>query len=149
MTDTFFSVAEQKQVTDAIAKAELNTSGEIRVHIESRCKEDVLDRAAFVFKELEMHKTERRNGVLFYVSHEDRKFAILGDGGINAKVPQNFWKEIKEQLLTHFKKGDYANGLSEAIIEAGKQLKTHFPYHTDDVNELSNEISYGDNIQDK
>lgn len=145
MADTFFTNSEQKQVTDAIAEAELNTSGEIRVHIEARCKEDVLDRAAFIFKELNMHKTERRNGVLFYVSYEDRKFAILGDGGINAKVPDNFWKEIKDQMLARFKKGDYAQGLSEAIIEAGKQLKTHFPYRSDDVNELSNEISYGDN----
>lgn len=147
MADNLFSDAEQKQVTDAIARAELNTSGEIRVHIESRCKEDVLDRAAFIFKELEMHKTERRNGVLFYVSYEDRKFAILGDGGINATVPDNFWNQIKEQMRVHFKKGDYALGLSKGIIEAGKHLKMHFPHQTDDVNELSNEISYGDNLK--
>lgn len=146
MANNFFSDSQQKLITDAIAKAELDTSGEIRVHIESRCKEDVLDRAAFIFKELEMHKTERRNGVLFYVSHEDRKFAILGDGGINAKVPENFWNNIKEQLLVRFKKGDYAEGLSEGIIEAGKQLKAHFPLQSDDVNELSNQISYGDNM---
>lgn len=147
MAEPFFTVAQQKQVTDAIAAAELNTSGEIRVHIEATCKEDVLDRAAFLFKKLEMDKTELRNGVLFYISVEDHKLAILGDGGINAKVPKNFWHEIKDHLISKFKKGRYAEGLSEGIMMAGEQLKEQFPYQTDDVNELSNEISYGKNMR--
>ncbi|MFO7829685.1 MAG: TPM domain-containing protein, partial [Bacteroidales bacterium] len=83
----FFSTEQKKQITDAIKEAELNTSGEIRVHIEMDCKEDVLDRAAFMFEKLAMHKTELRNGVLFYLSIKDRKFAILGDAGINAVTP--------------------------------------------------------------
>src|SRR5690606_16990539 len=144
MAEPFFTKAEHKQVTDAIAEAELNTSGEIRVHIEATCKEDVLDRAAFIFKELEMHKTELRNGVLFYLSVEDHKLAILGDGGINAKVPKSFWHEIKDFLISEFRNGKYAEGLREGIIKAGLQLKQHFPYQKDDVNELSNDISFGD-----
>lgn len=140
----FFKEDQKKQITDAIKKAELNTSGEIRLHIESDCKEDVLDRAAYMFEQLAMHKTKLRNGVLFYLSVNDRKFAILGDAGINKVVPKNFWDEIKETVIEHFKKENYAEGLSLGIEMAGKALKEHFPYQKNDVNELSDEISFND-----
>lgn len=132
----------RKKVVLAIEEAELNTSGEIRLHVDDKCKEEVLDRAAYVFEKLEMHKTELRNGVLFYLAVEDRKFAILGDVGINQKVPSHFWDEIKEDVISHFKKAEYAEGLAAGIVKAGKQLRTHFPYQEDDVNELDNEISF-------
>ncbi len=139
----FFTKDQEKSITDAIKEAELNTSGEIRLHIETDCKEDVLDRAAFLFEKLEMHKTDLRNGVLFYLSLNDRKFAILGDAGINAVTPENFWEEIKETVISHFKKEQFAEGLSTGIKMAGEALKQHFPHQKDDVNELSDEISYG------
>ncbi len=140
----YFSEADKLQIKNAIRAAEMNTSGEVRVHIEKHCKEDVLDRAAYIFEKLEMHKTELRNGVLFYLAIEDHKFAILGDAGINQKVAENFWEEIKENMLSRFKEGNFTKGLSEGIIEAGNQLKAHFPYQKDDVNELSDEISFGE-----
>lgn len=139
----FFTKEQEKSITDAIKEAELNTSGEIRLHIESDCNEDVLDRAAFMFEKLEMHKTELRNGVLFYLSVSDRKFAILGDAGINAVTPDNFWEEIKETVINHFKDEKYSEGLSKGIKMAGEALQKHFPYQSDDVNELSDEISFG------
>lgn len=138
----FFSNSEELQIMNAIRQAEGNTSGEIRVHIENNCKNEVLDRAAQVFDLLKMQKTELRNGVLFYLAIRDKKFAILGDVGINAKVPEKFWDEIKELMLDHFKKGEFADGLSQGIIKAGEQLKEHFEHQDDDVNELSDEISY-------
>ncbi|MGQ8336589.1 TPM domain-containing protein [Sunxiuqinia sp. A32] len=141
----FFSEEEKKQITNAIKAAELNTSGEVRVHVEAKCKGEVMDCAAYWFEKLEMHKTEQRNGVLFYLAVKDHKFAILGDAGINAKVPENFWDEIKEFMLAKFKNDQFADGLSEAILRAGEQLQFHFPYQTDDVNELSDEISFGKN----
>lgn len=140
----FFSEVQKKNITDAVKEAELNTSGEIRVHIETDCKDDVLDRAAYIFEKLEIHKTELRNGVLFYLSINDRKFAILGDAGINAVTPDNFWEEIKETVLSHFKKGEFDTGLSTGIKMAGEALKKHFPYQKQDVNELSDEISFND-----
>lgn len=143
MAQEFFSEAEKAEIVRAIEFAENKTSGEIRLHIENRCPEDVLDRAAFLFEKLEMHKTELRNGVLFYVSFEDHKLAILGDAGINAAVPKNFWDEIKNQLVDSFKKREYTRGLVEGIKKAGDQLKAHFPVAEDDVDELSNEISFG------
>ena len=139
----FFTDNEKKQITDAVKAAELNTSGEVRVHVEGQCPEDVLDRAAHWFKTLAMHKTELRNGVLFYLAVDDHKFAILGDAGINAKVPADFWEDIKAHMLSKFKEGRFADGLAEGIRMAGEQLQAHFPYQTDDVNELSDEISFG------
>jgi len=140
----FFTAEEKKQITDAVKEAELNTSGEIRVHVEGKCPEDVLDQAAYWFEKLEMHKTDLRNGVLFYLAVDDRKFAILGDAGINAKVPDNFWEEIKTNMLSKFKEGQFAIGLSTGILMAGQQLKAQFPHQKDDINELSDEISFGE-----
>jgi uncharacterized membrane protein len=139
---SFFSKEQQAQILAAVKEAELATSGEVRVHIETSCKEDVLDRAAWVFKKLGMHKTVERNGVLFYLAVADRKFAIIGDAGINAKVPAGFWDEISALLQKNYREGKFAEGLSDGIILAGKQLKSHFPYSKDDVNELPDEISF-------
>jgi uncharacterized membrane protein len=145
----FFTPDEQKSILSAIQEAEKETSGEIRLHIDTSCKEDVLDRAAWLFKQLGMEKTAARNGVLFYLAVEDRKFAILGDSGINSKVPENFWNTVKELLTTNFKEGKFAEGLSEGILLAGKQLQTHFPCCKDDVNELSDEISFEKTEEEK
>jgi uncharacterized membrane protein len=139
----FFSEKEKLQIKNAIRAAEFNTSGEIRVHIEKHCKEDVLDRAAYWFGKLEMQKTELRNGVLFYLAIEDHQFAILGDAGINQKVPEDFWENIKEVMIAQFAEGNFTEGLSIGIVMAGEQLKNHFPYSKDDINELSDEISFG------
>ncbi len=139
----FFSSKQKKQITDAIKNAELNSSGEIRVHIENSCKIEALDRATEVFSKLQMQKTELRNGVLFYVAITDHKFAIIGDAGINTKVADNFWDEINSTVLSHFKNGNYAEGLSQGIIMAGDQLKKHFPHKDGDINELPDDISFG------
>ena len=141
---TKISEEEKIQIKNAIKMAELDTSGEIRVHIEEKCVGEVLDRAAFLFKRLEMHKTKLRNGVLFYLAIDDRKFAILGDAGINTKVPDNFWDDINETCLAYFRDNKIAEGLSKGIRMAGRQLKEHFPYQLDDVNELDDEISFGE-----
>ncbi|MDX5348707.1 MAG: TPM domain-containing protein [Hymenobacteraceae bacterium] len=135
---------DEKQIVAAIEEAERNTSGEIRVHIENTCKGEVLDRAAQVFAELQMHKTQLRNGVLFYVALKSHQFAVLGDAGINAVVPKDFWLEIKEHVIAQFKNGNYAEGLREGVLMAGQQLKSHFPYdQKGDTNELRNDISFG------
>ncbi|WP_167605032.1 TPM domain-containing protein [Maribellus sediminis] len=139
----YFTEQDKLQITNAIRVAETNTSGEIRLHVENKCPGDVLDRAAYIFEKLEMHKTELRNGVLFYLAVEDRKFAILGDAGINQKVNDDFWECTKEKVIVHLKDGKYAQGLADGIVMAGEQLKAHFPYQKDDINELSDEISFG------
>lgn len=142
---TFLSHKEQKAVVDAIMRAEKNTSGELRVHIDRLCQnEEVLDRAAWVFNELGMTHTERRNGVLIYIAADSHKFAIIGDAGINAIVPENFWDQAKEAMAKAFSEGRIAEGIVAAIETIGIQLREHFPWQTDDVDELPNEISYGE-----
>lgn len=137
-----FSESKQEAIRNAIAAAELNTSGEIRVHIDKVCKKDPIERAIEMFAKLGMHKTELKNGVLFYVSLEDHKLAIIGDKGINEAVSADFWDSIRDELVDHFKKDLYTEGLVIGIYRAGEQLKTAFPFQSDDKNELSNEVSF-------
>jgi len=139
-----FTEEVRVEIVKAIEQAELATSGEIRLHVDDTCLGDVMDRAAFLFEKLDMHKTDLRNGVLFYVAAVDRKFAILGDVGINQKVEDYFWNDVKDIVINNFIEHQFAKGLSEGIIRAGEQLKAHFPYQEDDINELDNEISFGD-----
>jgi uncharacterized membrane protein len=142
-TRKFFTEQDQQAIKEAIVQAERNTSGEIRVHIENSFKGDVLDQAAFIFKQLKMHETEQRNGVLIYLSIKDRKFAIIGDAGINARVPEGFWDRIKEIMTGHFRNGKFTEGLVEGINLAGEKLVEFFPYLKNDTNELSDDISFG------
>jgi uncharacterized membrane protein len=138
----FFSEGDQEKIMGAIKKAEHQTSGEIRVHIEDACKGEVLDAAAQWFSRLKMHKTKLRNGVLVYLAVEDRKLAIIGDRGINAVVPPDFWDKASALMLAHFSEGRFTDGLVDGILLAGEQLKAHFPYQNDDKNELPDTISF-------
>ena len=140
----FFSHEQKDRILQAVRDAELDTSGEIRVHLERRCKGEALDRAAYLFEKLRMHKTAQRNGVLFYLAIEDHKFAILGDAGINAITPEDFWDAIKDRIMEEFSEGRYVSGLEAGIRMAGEKLKEHFPYQEGDVNELPDEISFDD-----
>lgn len=139
----FFSKEEQEDIKQAILNSELDTSGEIRVHIENVCEGEVLDRAAYVFKHLKMNQTKLRNGVLVYLAVKNRKFAIIGDQGINKVVPPDFWEHTKQKMLDYFRKDEFVEGLILAITETGEHLKKYFPHQKDDVNELPDDISFG------
>ena len=139
----FLTETEEQEVINAIKKAELNTSGEIRIHIEGKATKDSYQRAIDVFNELNMHQTEQRNGVLIYVATEDHKFVICGDKGINDVVADDFWDSTRDIIASYFKKGNFKEGIVAGILSIGIQLKQFFPWKTDDENELSNEISKG------
>jgi uncharacterized membrane protein len=139
---SFFTKEQQSQILDSVREAEEETSGEVRVHIETSCSGDVLDRAAWIFGKLGMLKTAERNGVLFYLAVEDKKFAIIGDAGINTKVPAGFWDSVSTLMQNNFKEGRFTEGLSAGIMLAGEQLKLYFPHRQDDKNELPDEISF-------
>ncbi|GAA4805065.1 TPM domain-containing protein [Olivibacter ginsenosidimutans] len=139
-----FNSEEQEQLAHAIGLAEARTSGEIRVCVERRCKQDVLIRAQECFFHLGMHQTALRNGVLLYLSTDDHQFAIIGDQGIDSKVANDFWDLTKEKMLSHFKSGDLLKGLITGIACAGEQLQHLFPRAHDDVNELPNDIVFID-----
>mgnify|MGYP006368869409 FL=1 len=140
-TEDFLSKAEEQEIVLAIVEAEKNTSGEIRVHIEEHTEKSPLERAQEVFFELKMDETQDRNGVLFYVCVSDKKFAILGDKGINEAVESDFWDCTKDTVIANFKEANFKKGLVEGILRAGERLKKYFPFQSDDTNELSNEIS--------
>ena len=139
--EAFLTNSEEQEIIDAIREAELNTSGEIRVHLENSAKGNIQNRALEVFYELKMDNTKLQNAVLIYVAVKDKTFAIYGDKGINDVVPENFWNSTKSIIEQHFKAWNFKLGLVEGIHKAGEQLKSHFPINTNDENELPNEIT--------
>jgi len=139
-----FTEEEQGQIRIAVESAEKNTSGEIRVCVEKTCSEEVLDRAAKYFYQLDMDKTKLRNGVLIYLATVDRKFAIIGDAGINQAVPETFWDDTKNAMLEQFKYGKLVEGICTGLNMAGEQLKKYFPHLDDDSNELPDDIAFMD-----
>jgi uncharacterized membrane protein len=139
-----FNEEEQQRIRAAVEGAERHTSGQLRVCIEKTCSEDVLDRAARYFHKLDMHKTKHRNGVLIYVATVGRKFAIIGDAGINKVVPADFWDSTKEDMLEHFKLGDLVEGITTGLEIAGDHLQKFFPHNVDDNNELPDAIAFMD-----
>ena len=142
---TILNHEEDQRVVEAIRQAERNTSGEIKVHIENRCKGDVEERSLFIFNHLKLNETKLRNGVLIYLAVKDRKFAILGDEGINNVVEEGFWNDVKDLMQSHFKEGRFVEGLEQGIQRCGEKLKTYFPHQSDNINEIPDDISYENN----
>ena len=142
---TILNREEDRRIVEAIKQAELNTSGEIKVHIENHCRGNVEERSLVVFNHLKMNETKQRNGVLIYLAVKDQKFAILGDEGINHMVEADFWNDIRDLMAAAFKEGRFAAGLEQGIMRCGEKLKAYFPYQSDDVNEIPDEISYENN----
>ena len=142
---TILNREEDQRVVEAIRQAERNTSGEIKVHIENRCKGNVEQRSLFIFDKLKLNETQLRNGVLIYLAIKDHKFAILGDKGINDMVEDGFWNDVKDLMLNQFKEGHFAEGLEQGIMRCGEKLKAYFPYQSDDINEIPDDISYENN----
>jgi uncharacterized membrane protein len=138
----FFNHEEQKLLTDAIAKAELKTSGEIRVHLDNFCFGNELKKAGKTFMKLNMHQTKERNGVLIYIAAFSKKIAVTGDEGIHQKLGDQFWQTMVNDLIQQFKEKRKAQALADCIIKCGEQLGKYFPRDAADKNELSNEISF-------
>lgn len=140
--DSFLTEQDEDAIVAAIKEAETNTSGEIRVHIEAHTEESHYKHAEKVFQQLQMHQTEQRNGVLIYIAVQDHKFVILGDEGINKLVATDFWDATKDSIQTHFRNGNFKEGIMKGVLMVGEQLKQFFPYRgAGDQDELSNEIS--------
>lgn len=138
----FFSLDEQKSIVLAIREVESRTSSEIRLHIDTETNLKALDRAAYLFKQLDMHKTEARNGVLLYMAVKNKHFAVIGDAGINFYVKDAFWTSCKEEALAAFKAGNFCKGIINCIATVGNALQEYFPYQKGDKNELPDELSF-------
>ena len=141
LIEDFLSSEDENAIVNTIREAELKTSGEIRVHIETSAIKNHESRAKEIFHFLKMDNTKLQNGVLIYLAVKDKRFVILGDKGINDVVPNNFWESTKSNMQTFFRKGHFSDGIITGINEIGKQLASFFPWDCLDNNELSNEIS--------
>ena len=139
--EEFLPERDRSGVSTAIATAERGTSAEVRVHLDEHCEDEELDRAAFLFTHLDMHRTALRNGVLLYVNVSDRRVAVIGDTGIHQRVGQSFWDDVLELVRMHFIGGRYAEGIIAGVGRIGEKLREHFPRMSDDRNELSDEVS--------
>lgn len=138
----FLTDSQEQQIIAAIQKVEQQTSGEVRVHLEQTCAGEPLERASVIFHELGMDETQLQNGVLIYIATEDHKAAVYAGKGIHTQVEEDFWSDVLEILIAHFKKQEYEEGIEEAVLTVGAKLKELYPYQEGQTNELSNEISY-------
>lgn len=143
MAKDFFSAEDKKRIKDAILEAERKTSGEIQVHLENHSRKPVPERASEVFNILKISRTSLRNGVLFYLAVKDRRFAVLGDAGIDRAVDTGFWNNITHHMEEMFREGRFTDGICDGIRMAGDQLARYFPPVKDDRNELPDDISFG------
>ena len=134
---------DQAQVVAAIREAERVTSGEIRVSVASFFWGDVEKTAGKAFHRLGMVHTADRNGVLIFLVPSRKRFAVLGDAGIHAKVGQAFWEDVSACLSAHFRRGAFTEGLVEGIRMVGDRLATHFPSAGEaDRNELPEDVDF-------
>ena len=138
------SAAHEAEIIQAIQEAEKKTTGEIRVHEESHWEGHPIERSKVLFFQLGMHQTDLQNGVLVYLAVKDRKFSIIGDKGIDANVPVEFWETIRDEMRPLLAKNEYGAGLALGVRRIGEALAVYFPYQREDVNELSDELSYGE-----
>lgn len=141
----FFSVADKAQIVDAIRAAEKETSGEVRVYVESKNPfVDPIDRAAQVFYKLKMQETDHRNAVLLYIAMDHHELALFADEGIYQKTGEEYWNNAVKTMISQFTRDNISNGIEQCVRQVGETLKEKFPYiPTEDKNELPDEIVFG------
>jgi len=140
--NNFLSDQQMASLVEAIQTAEDHSTGEIRIHIDSNTEGNNAEIAFEVFRRLCKDQTVEKNAVLFHVNFEQKYLTIIGDEGIHAKVNQTFWDQMHDQITTQFSKGNFHDGLKNAVLETGLELKKYFPIKGVNPNELSNEITF-------
>lgn len=140
--NNFLTDQQMASLVEAIQTAEDHSTGEIRIHIDSNTEGNNAEIAFEVFRRLCKDQTVEKNAVLFHVNFEQKYLTIIGDEGIHAKVNQTFWDQMHDQITTQFSKGNFHDGLKNAVLETGLELKKHFPIKGVNPNELSNEITF-------
>lgn len=141
----FFSAEDKKQIVEAIRMAEKETSGEIRIYVESKNPfVDAIDRAAEIFFKLKMQDTDHRNAVLLYIAMDHQELALFADEGIYKKAGAEYWNNAVKNMIGQFTKDNISNGIEQCVKQIGETLKEKFPYiPTEDKNELPDEIVFG------
>lgn len=134
----------QRRIATAITQAERHTTGEICVHVTPRCRGKVMKRAEHIFNRLQLYRTRYRNAVLIFIAYHDRRLAVLGDEALDRQLPPRFWDDVVAKLSSRLAAGQVVDGVCEAVATVGERLAEYFPAERDDVNELSNEVSFSD-----
>ncbi len=137
----FFTKLDSDRIVKAIAEAEKRSSGEIRVHVTRRKPDNLEERAKRRFELLGMTRTALRNGVLIYIAPKLRRFQILGDSGIHEKCGDDFWKETAAEIESHFRKGEFTEGIVRGVAKIGEVLAAHFPRSAGDIDELPDQVT--------
>jgi uncharacterized membrane protein len=145
----FINDDELLRISHKIKETEKKTAGEICVtirehrHLLSR-KKSVEELSQIEFLRLGIGKTRDKTGVLIFILLEGRQFYVLTDSGINDKVPQNIWNDIKDKMQASFTNGEFCRGILYGINEIGNILSLHFPVKSDDTNEISDKVQIED-----
>ena len=141
----FFSPEDQAQIVEAIRLAETETSGEIRIFVESKNPfMDPIDRAKEIFFQLKMENTQDRNAVLFYIAMDDHELALFADEGIYKRLGAAYWDNAVKNMISFFTRDNISNGIETCVQQIGAALKSEFPYTADtDKNELPDDIVFG------
>jgi uncharacterized membrane protein len=141
----FFPPEENRQIVEAIRQAERQTSGEIRIYVESKNRfVDPLDRAKEIFFNLKMQETEHRNGVLLYLAMDHHELALFADQGIYEKAGADYWNNAVKEMIAGFTNDNIGDSIERCILHIGQTLKEKFPYEvTTDKNELPDDIVFG------
>lgn len=141
----FFSPEDQRQIVDAIQQAEKETSGEIRIYVESKNPYvDPLERAREIFFELKMENTQERNAVLLYVAMDHRELALFADEGIYLRLGSAYWNDAVKNMIALFTKKNISDGIEKCVKQIGEVLTKEFPYSAaTDKNELPDDIVFG------
>jgi uncharacterized membrane protein len=137
---SFLSPEEKHLIEEAVRAAENATSAEIRVVFARKLGEDALADAEQWFVRLGMEKTRERNGVLICLGVASKRFAIVGDEGIDRYMTDAGWQTVRDAMVNEFKADRFAEGIAYGVAEVGRVLSEHFPPREDDINELPDEI---------
>lgn len=140
----FLSKTDIERIMEMVRSQESGTSGEIRICIESHCAYmDPIYRAAEIFHNLKMYQTKNRNAVLIYIAYQDQDFALFGDKAIYNVTDPVFWQQLSKKLAASFFRKEYVQGISACVAAIGSHLKTTFPSHGENKNELPDDIIFG------
>ena len=139
-----FSDSDLQEIAEAIKVFEGRTSGEIVISFNTTSHGQPYKATKRIFEKAKLYETKERNATLIALFLTEHKFAVYGDEGIHSKVPENFWEETVDEMRRSFADGEMKAGLLKGINALGENLAAYFPVDVDDVNELSNELKFGE-----
>jgi len=98
-----FNEKEKKLITEAINLIESKTTCKIKIYVGKKSGSNPLMDARKIFENFGMKGLKDKNGVIFFITVKDKKLAIFGDDGINSKVGEIFWKNMRDAIIEKFK----------------------------------------------